>query len=111
MNTYCLRPAYKSKELLIEFVKDPENEKFIKELSKALAPLNMMPSSVQDLWMNDEVLLEFQSEMGSFLLSIDNWGLAFITNNRNEQLIRRIDELLSKSPAFEKRWVDFKEYE
>ncbi|MCE7995651.1 MAG: hypothetical protein HEP71_26975 [Roseivirga sp.] len=107
MTKYHLRPAYESKELLIKFTSRLENDNFISNLEAALAPLNTVFTGSEDLWMNDEVLVQAKCDLGAFEISIDHWGLAFLIARGNPRLINRIDSLLNENPIFEKELIDF----
>ena len=87
MNKFRLRPAYGSKELLIEFTSGPEKENFISTLEKALNSINVKIIGSKDLWVNDELLFKANSDLGTFSISIDTWGLAFITSKENQIVI------------------------
>ncbi|MGB0429120.1 MAG: hypothetical protein ACPGLV_01510 [Bacteroidia bacterium] len=110
MNIFRLRPAYKSKELLIEFTSGAERDNFVSSLEKALKCINVKITGSQDLWMNDELLFEATSDLGAFLLSIDSWGLAFIMSKENQILITEIDSILNRNINFKKVTVDFENY-
>lgn len=107
MISYRIRPAYHSAELLIEFTKGPEKDRFLPELTRALKGLEIKAQSVQDLWMNDEQVITFDSNKGTFILSIDVWGLAFITSKDSQHLILSIDTILANDSCFSKEMVDF----
>ena len=111
MNKFKLRPAYRSKELLIEFTSGPEKHNFLSVLEAALSPIKAVITNSKDLWMNDEILYEVNSNLGIYQISMDNWGFAFIMSEDNQKLIREIDSILNENPAFEKEKVNFKEYE
>jgi len=59
-------------------------------------------ASVQDLWMNDEVLLQISSDEGVFSLSKDGWDIAFIMAENNQHCIKIIDKILNNSSLFQK---------
>ena len=110
MNKYRLRPAYGTSELLLEFVNGPEKKSFLAELKDTLSELDIETQSIQDLWMNDEGIFMIDSKRGPFTLSIDTWGLAFIMAQDNQDLILKIDAILSVHPNFLKEMVDFEDY-
>ena len=60
--------------------------------------------------MNDEVLFKISSDKGSFLLSKDIWGFAFIMADENQRVIECIDEILKNNSLFERQEVDFEKY-
>ena len=60
--------------------------------------------------MNDELLFELSTLHGSALLSIDIWDLAFIMAENNQDLILKIDAILSKNEHCLKEVVDFEKY-
>lgn len=103
---YYYRPGYGSDKLLIEFFEGAEDELFFKYLFEAIADLQPVVKHIEDLWMNDEYVLTVESEMGEFIYSKDIWGLAFIMGENNQQVIDKIDELLSVNPKFGREvWV------
>jgi hypothetical protein len=107
---YRLRPEYGSEKFLLEFLLDNKDTEFGKDLLTALKDINPKIDAVEDLWMNDEVLLNVSSDKGAFTLSKDIWGFAFILAENNQPCIDLIDEILSNSDLFEKEVVDFKDY-
>jgi hypothetical protein len=107
---YRLRPGYGSDKLLLEFLLTNTDPEFNKDLFTTLNVLKPRVEKVEDLWMNDEVLLEVSSEMWNFTLSKDIWDFAFIMADNNQLCIKRIDEILCKSSLFEKEEVDFEKY-
>ena len=107
---YHLRPGYGSDKLLLEFILNSSDAEFSKDLLTSLKNINPKVETVEDLWMNDEVLLHVSSEEGDFMLSKDIWGFAFIMAESNQTCIKLIDEILKKSPLFQKEEVDFENY-
>jgi len=107
---YYLRPAYGSDELLLEFSINSDVQEFFKDLFKTLESIDPKIESLDDLWMNDEVLLHVDSIQGRFLLSKDVWGFAFIMAEKNQSCIKFINDILVKSSLFEKVEVDFENY-
>lgn len=110
MYQYYFRPAYKSEELLIDVFGGAENENFISDFLNAIAVLKPTMTDILDLWMNDEVLMSFDSEIGSFTLSKDIWGFAFITAENNQEGLFQINSILENSEMFTKVEVDFERY-
>jgi len=111
MNKFKLRPAYGSNELLIEFTSGPENGYFITQLEKALSPINVIITSSVDLWINDDMIFEVNSDLGDFKIIIDNWYLGFIISKKNPEVIKKIDSLLNENVDFKKEIINFKDYE
>jgi len=107
---YYLRPAYKSNELLIEIFTGVENENFFYELTDAIKDINAEILSTEDLFMNDEVLYKFNSDLGNFELSKDIWDNAFIMACNNQNCILAINNLFQKDIRFMKVEVDFNNY-
>ncbi|BDU24385.1 hypothetical protein [Flavobacterium sp. GSB-24] len=110
MYKYHFRPAYKSEELLIDIFNGAENESFIPDFVHAIQELKPKMIDILDLWMNDEVLMTYDSEIGSFTISKDIWGFAFIMAENNQDGLARIDSILEQSELFEKVQVDFENY-
>ncbi len=107
---YRLRPGYGSDKLLLEFLLDITDTEFQKDLFTTITGLNPKFDTVEDLWMNDEVLLHVSSDSGKFTLSKDIWDFAFIMAENNQACINLIDEILRNSILFEKEEVDFENY-
>jgi hypothetical protein len=107
---YRLRPEYCSEKLLLEFFLDNNDTEFGKTLFSTLQDINPKVDTIEDLWMNDEVLLNVSSDKGYFTLSKDIWGFAFIIAENNQHCIDLIDKILNKSSLFEKEVVDFENY-
>ena len=107
---YHLRPGYGSDKLLLEFILDSSDTKFYQDLLTTLKDINPKVDAVEDLWMNDEVLLQITSDEGSFLLSKDIWDFAFIMAEKNQSAIKCVDEILNNSNLFEKEEVNFENY-
>jgi hypothetical protein len=110
MYKYKLRPGYQSKQLLIEFVLKAVDDEFLECFYQTLEPIHPQQIKVTDLWMNDEVMIMFESDLGGFEMSIDNYGDVFIMAPINQAVIIKIDELISSHDAFEKLEVDMDEY-
>ena len=85
------------------------DEKFLNDFSTALHSINSIAGEKVDLWMNDEVIQHFTSDLGKFELSIDIWDCAFIMS-KSQSVIHKIDEILQTNELFEKEEVDFSDY-
>ncbi|WP_430906225.1 hypothetical protein [Maribacter sp. 2-571] len=109
-NTYKLRPAYGSENLLIEFGTADDGEYLLFEIMKLLSMHGFEQQGKIDLWMNDEILVVMCSQNGRVTLSLDVWGSIYILANNNQQDIRRIDTLLQNTKKFKKESVDFDQY-
>jgi len=110
MYQYYFRPGYQSKELLIEVFDGAENESFVSDFVSAISKLNPKMIDILDLWMNDEVLMTYDSDVGKFTLSKDIWGFAFIMAENNQDGLIQINSILEKGNLFEKVKVDFEKY-
>ena len=107
---YNLRPAYGSSELLLQFNLDSLDTDFIKDLFNALMGIEPKVDSLQELWMNGEILLHINSTLGEFCVSRDIWDFAFVTAEENQHCILAINKILEQSPLFLKEEVDFENY-
>jgi hypothetical protein len=110
MYRYRLRPGYGSKELLIELLPESANQVFLDDLLGVLSQVNAKVTSMQDLWMNDEVLLSFESDLGPFVVSKDIWDVVFILAPGNQPAILKIEQALHANSQFQKEIVDFDQY-
>ena len=107
---YHYRLGYGSSDYLIEFFSGVEEECFIEILFKAITSINSRVFDGDDLWQNDEILLNIDSDYGRFIFSKDIWGLAFIMSDNNQKVIIEIDRLLDKSLFFDKIEVNLDDY-
>ncbi|WKL46724.1 hypothetical protein Q1W71_17365 [Flavobacterium pectinovorum] len=65
---------------------------------------------MNDLWMNDEIEIEVNSDIGLFYVSKDIWDLAFIMSDNNQECINKINLILLKDKNFHKTEVNFEDY-
>jgi hypothetical protein len=107
---YHLRPGYKSQNLLIDIFSGAENEDFFSDFFDSIAAINPIVDKINDLWMNDEYLLDFTSDIGSFSISKDIWGFAFIMSDDNQESLNTINLILLKDLNFQKVEVNFEDY-
>ncbi len=110
MYKYKLRPGYKSSELLIEFCIKSADDEFFQILYGSLNSLKIKQKQVTDLWMNDEVVTEYDSDSGCFEISVDIWDGVFIMSPNNQAVINKIDKILIGHKDFTKLDVCFDEY-
>lgn len=106
---YHLRPEYKSQKLLIEIFSGVKNEDFFSEFFDSIVEINPKVDRINDLWMNDEYILDIKSDIGSFSISKDIWDLAFIMTE-NQECLNQINLLLLKDQNFQKIEVNFDDY-
>jgi len=97
--------------LLLEFLLASTDTEFDKDLFTALKDIDPKVDTIEDLWVNDEVLLHVSSDKGTFTLSRDIWGFAFIMAENNQPCIKLIDEILNSNNLFKKEEVNFEDYE
>ena len=109
-HAYHLRPGYGSENLLIEFINYSDGDTLNTDFLDALKELNPEVKSLNDLWVNDELIYTIDSNLGSFTFSIDTWGFAFIIADDNQLCITRIAELLLSDNRFHKIEVDPAKY-
>lgn len=107
---YRFRPEYNSENLLIEIFSGVENQSFFSDFVNSIMEINPKIGEISDLWMNDEYILEVQSDIGNFLLSKDIWDLVFIMSENNQECLNRINSILLKDNRFEKVEVNFDDY-
>lgn len=110
MYRYHLCPGYGSKELLIELLPKSADQVFLDELFGVLRQANATVKDVQDLWVNDEVLMSFESDWGPFEVSKNIWDFVFILAPENQPVILKIDQAMQANPQFQKETVDFDQY-
>jgi hypothetical protein len=110
MYNYKLRPGYQSKLYLIEFFLKEVDDEFLETFILSLESLHPKQIKVTDVWVNDEIVIEFDSDIGVFEMNIDNYGEVFIMAPNNQQVIVKIDEILNEDENFSKLVVDLDEY-
>lgn len=103
---YHLRLGYGSDKLLFQFFLDSTDTEFHNILFTALKDINPKANTIEDFWMNDEVLLHVSSDKGPFTLSKDIWGFVFIVAENNQPCIKFIDEILNANNLFQKEEVN-----
>lgn len=96
--------------MLIEIFHGAEKEEFLTDFLDVLKTFNPRVENALDLWMNDEIQLAINSDAGNFLLSKDTWGLGFLWNDSDQDVVRKISDLLADDYRFEKVEVDFEKY-
>ncbi len=111
MYRFKVRPGYKSSELLIDFTIDKADDLFFGALYGALKPLNVSNIDLTDLWVNDEVILHCNSDLGEFEITRDTYDLVFIMATNNQRVIKKIGELLSENKSFTQQSFDPSEYD
>jgi hypothetical protein len=107
---YHLRPGYKSQDLLIEIFYGAENEDFFTDFFNSISDINPIVDKINDLWINNDYLLDVTSDIGTFSLSKDIWDLAFIMSENNQECINRINSILLQDDNFQKVEVNFEDY-
>lgn len=107
---YHLRPGYKSQKLLIDIFNGAENEDFFSDFFDSIIEINPIVDKINDLWMNDEYLLDVTSDIGSFSISKDIWGFAFVTSEDNQEGLNKINMILLENKNFQKIEVNFEDY-
>ncbi len=100
MYRFKIRPAYNSSEMLIDFSIDEADDVFFGILYGALQGINPSKIDLKDLWVEEDVTLQCDSDLGKFEIVSDIYDLVFITANDNQKVILKIGELLSDHDAF-----------
>jgi hypothetical protein len=109
MHKYKVRPGYGTTELLIEFNVEPD-EIFFGDLYGVLKEINVSTINITDLWVNDEVIFNLDSDHGQFELSKDIWDFVFIMATKNQVIISIISNLLNQSGRFIQEKANFNDY-
>ncbi|MEN2398207.1 hypothetical protein GKZ90_0000325 [Flavobacterium sp. MC2016-06] len=110
MYKYYFRPAYHSQELLIDIFYGAESETFLSDFMSAIDEIKPKMTDIDDLWMNDEILMTIDSEIGKFIISKDIWGFAFVMADNNQEGLVRMNSILENAALFEKVEVNFDNY-
>ncbi|WP_422382437.1 hypothetical protein [Marinicellulosiphila megalodicopiae] len=110
MYKFKIRPGYKSSNLLIDFTIDNADDLFFGTLYDALSPLNISELDLTDLWVNDEIIFQCNSDLGRFEITRDFYDLVFILAENNQRVIKKISELLSNHKSFSNQSFNSSEY-
>lgn len=102
MNTYYYRTAYNSGEAMIEFFQGTGRDGFFRNVFSALRSVHPMIRNIGELWTNDEMVVNVDSDLGDFTVSKDISELSFIMSRRNAACIEKIDQLLAANPMFKR---------
>lgn len=102
MQKYYYRKTYSSGEALIEFVKGTESDGVFRNVFGALSSAHPSIRNIGELWTNNEIVMNVDSDLGNFILSKDIYNLSCIMARRNAGCIEKIDQLLAANPMFER---------
>lgn len=102
MYKYYFRPKYGSEKLLIEFFHGTENNSFLSDFLSIISKLKPKIAETTDLWVNDEILININSEIGESIISKDKWGFAFLMTENNQECVSEINSILEINEIFEK---------
>lgn len=102
MYTYHFRKAQRAGAFFIEFFKGTGRDGFFDTVFSALSSINPVVQGVPELWLNDEVIFNVNSDLGTFVLSKDLNEFSYIMADGNARCIDTIEQLLSQHPQFEK---------
>jgi hypothetical protein len=91
---YIIRPAEGTGNLIIEIIDLPEDKDFVKQLIHAFESINIQVVNYEDLWMNDEIMLNATSDIGSFTIYRDARDRYYITANNNPDVIPVLSQIL-----------------
>ncbi len=109
MNTFFIRPGYKSDIDLIEFSGDHRSDDFpsvFNILNNTLKPIRI---TMED-YVTDDYVWEFELDCGIFELN-DDWGGLFIHSKTNhKKVIDQVSKALVSSGAFKEIHVDTSKY-
>lgn len=110
MYRFKVRPGYNSPAMLIDFSLDEADDVFFGTLYGALQGINPSKIDLTDLWADEDVTLQCDSDLGEFEIVSDIYDLVYITANDNQKVILEIGELLSNHDAFIKQQYDTSVY-
>ncbi len=110
MYSFKVRPGYNSSAMLIDFSLDEADDVFFGTLYGALQGINPSKVDLKELWVEENVTLQCNSDLGEFEIVSDIYDLVFITANDNQNIIQKIEELLSNHHAFTKQKYDARVY-
>jgi hypothetical protein len=99
---YITRPAEETGNLIIEITDLPENKDFVKQLIRSFEGINIQVINYEDLWMNDEIVLNASSDIGPFTIYRDAGDRYYVTANDNPGIIPALDQILQQNPLFKK---------
>lgn len=102
MYKYYYRKAYMSGTSLIEFFKGTGRDGFFTSVFAALSSIHPTVRGIKELWLNDEVVFNVNSDLGSFMLAKDINELSFIMADGDSVCIEKIEQLLAQHPQFER---------
>lgn len=93
----------KSNIWLIEFCKIQNSDRLIGEILKILEQANFKSGEVEEIWMNDELLINANSEEGGIIISRDVYDLVYILpKNENNYTIKEVEKELKRSDKFKR---------
>lgn len=105
-HAYYYRLGHKSDKLIIEFLHG-EVESLFQDLLEALIPIT--PQVKDERALVDNILVDVDTDYGSFLYLIGAWDIVSITANENQACVAKIAQLLADSDKFMREpWFDSK---
>ena len=111
MYHFCIRPAYGSGELLIEFLGPTEGPGFWITLLSVLDTIDAHCDRTLQEWINEDTIGNFTSSAGPFQIHADEWGFVFIFITGNRPTLSALENALIQSGKFLRQNVDFRHYE
>ena len=105
---YKIRPCYGSKNLLIEFETESSDEIMLADIHSVFATRNITSKSTKDFIFR--LIKIFDSACGQFEMDIDVEGFVFILADKNQAAIPYLGKILSESGMFQKKEVNFDDY-
>lgn len=109
MNSFFIRPGYKSEFDLIEFSGDHRLDDFPDVFYILKDALNPTKITIED-FVTDDYVWEVEFENETFELSDDWGGLFIIPKSNHKNVIEQISKVLVFSGYFNKIQVDIKKY-
>lgn len=100
MKKYYYRKTFSSGEAQIEFFKGTESDGVFSTVFGALSSAHPTVRNIGELWTNNEMVVNVDSDLGNFVLGKDVYNLSYIVARKNAACIDKIDQLLSADPMF-----------
>ncbi|BAV06836.1 hypothetical protein SAMN05421788_102530 [Filimonas lacunae] len=100
MKQYYYKKTYSAGEAQIVFFKGTESDGIFRNVFGALSSARPMIRNIGELWTNNEMVVNVDSDLGNFVLSKDMSNTSCIVARKNAKCIEQIDQLLAADPMF-----------
>lgn len=98
---YKLRCDFNSDDLFIEFEDVSNKQNFVTCFSELIDTIDGNVLEIEQLYSQNDIMYHFESDIGTFKVSSDNFGSMVILSDKNDKVICELDRLLKSNNYFQ----------